>query len=147
MRRRIPLLFIPTLGAPRAVNEALSNIWSRWIVAGSRHCGLPREGLETRNTGKKLKGAYHDRNVCRSYESLSVVEALGHSRTDRWLLGSILCHSPDLHERATHPRTGHGWNGDCGVYRSRNPKGPGDLPQVRSHGARELVGPWGLPGS
>src|ERR1035441_4330069 len=64
-----------------------------------------------------------------------------------WLLVSIPGHGPDLHQRSTDPRAGHGRNRNCGVHRSRHPNGPGGLPQVRSHGAREPVGPWGLPGS
>src|ERR1039458_301143 len=71
-------------------------------------------------------------------------ETLGHPRNDRWLLGSILSDGPDLHECSTDSRAGHGCNGNCGVYQSRHPNGPGCLPQVRSHGARQPVGPWGL---
>src|ERR1035438_9885386 len=58
-----------------------------------------------------IEGAYHDRHVCRRYEPLSVVETFGHPRNDRWLLGSIPGHGPDLHERSTDPRAGRGRNG------------------------------------
>src|ERR1035437_8642420 len=54
--------------------------------------------------------------------------------------------TPDANAKKAYedPRAGHGCNGNCGVYRSRHPNGPGGVPQVRSHGARDPVGPWGL---
>ena len=75
-----------------------------------------------------------------------MVEAHRDPRHDRRLLGPHLCDRLDLQQRTTHPSQGCGRVGARGLFRRRYPQGPGGLPEVRPHGARDPLGPRRLPG-